>query len=206
MHHLSNSTQLIQVAIANQRGVCAVTGRALLPGDGVLVGGLHGPDASSPSAPGLRGRARQLPDPHAVGWWLLPLLDPDWLKAVCRSGCWRRAAWPSLEALSRPDRPTLPMEALNAPFAARLWLGLLFAEDFRKWCHAFEPSRISRGRTTPFGSQLLDANPLQDGWVLIPRTPLDCTWLERPDWPPGHFEVGSLASESTRSQSLLETE
>lgn len=184
MRHLSNSPQQIQIALVNQGRVCAVTGRALLPQDGVLVSGLHGPDASDPSAPGLRGQARRLPDPHVIGWWLMPLLNPDWLKAVCRSGCWRRAAWPSQEALCRPDRPAIPIEALASPFAARMWLGLLFAEDIRKWRFAFEPSQVFRGRTTPAGSQILEANPLHDGWVLIPRTPLDCSWLKHPTWSP----------------------
>jgi len=183
MYLQSNSNRLAHIALSNQGGVCAVTGRVLLPEDAVLVSGLSGRHESDPMAPGLRGCARSLPGPHAVGWWLMPLLDRDWLNAVCRSGCWSCAAWPSKVAVREQDVPTFPAEVLEAPFAARVWFGLLFAEEIRRWPHAFEASKIFRGVRTTVGSQVLQDNPFQHGWVLIPRTPLDCTWLARPSWP-----------------------
>lgn len=178
--------RLRERALSLQEGHCAITARHLKAEDGVLVEGLMNTSPDDPHSPGLRGVARSLTGPRLISWWLLPLLDKDWRRSLCQKGKWRVAAWPSEQALRKWDRPDLPTEALTAPFAARVWMGLLFASEIRAWRHAFTPGRIPRGlaNSRDSDSTCID-NPLHDGWVLIPKTPLDGSWLKTPTWPPG---------------------
>lgn len=178
--------RLRERVLSLQEGRCAITARHLKAEDGVLVEGLRNTSPDDPHSPGLRGVARSLTGPRLISWWLLPLLEKDWRRSLCQKGKWRVAAWPSEQALRQWDRPDLSAEALTAPFAARVWMGLLFASEIRAWRHAFTPGRIPRGlaNSRDSDSACID-NPLHDGWVLIPKTPLDGSWLKSPTWPPG---------------------
>jgi hypothetical protein len=178
--------QLRKMVLDMQKGRCAITGRHLEVEAGVLVEGLKNASPDDQYSPGLRGVARSLTGPSLIAWWLLPLMDKDWCRSLCRKGQWKMAAWPSDYAFRNWIGPDLPLEAYRAPFVARAWMGLLFAQEIRAWRYAFTPGKIQRGLPGARNpeSTIID-NRMHDGWVLIPRTPLDGSWLDHPTWPPG---------------------
>lgn len=168
-----------------QEGRCAITGRPLEAEAGVLVEGLRNTSPNDPFYPGLRGVARTLTSARLIAWWILPQINKDFCRSLCRKGRWSAVGWPSDEAQRQWDRPDLPAEAFMAPFAARIWMGLLFEQEIRAWRHAFAPGRVHRGLPNSRDpNPVFIDNPMHDGWVLIPRTPLDGSWLDRPTWPP----------------------
>lgn len=186
MHPLPDQDLHIRaITLVLQDDRCAVSGRPLSLYEGILVDGLKGPDPSDPYQPGLRGMGRFMPMGTMVSWWLLPLVDVDWCRDLCRRGHWVKAAWPSIAAQRGNDSPGLPLEAYLAPFAARVWMGVLFEKEIRAWRHAFAPEKVHLGRYTPAGSPVMEDNPHHGGWVLLPKTPEDRARLELPTWPPG---------------------